>query len=154
MRPASSAVWSRKFPAWLPARSKLPIAQKLLELTKGARQPFTRYLPEPETRAGQLTRQGLETALTTVAQSVPGRTICAACSRRGRDSRRGGEARGRQPKARQQNPMRRSAVPVCWHGCSSSGRARSVKGGIPDNRGNEDRRRRAVRCIPQFRFWN
>jgi hypothetical protein len=54
-----------KIPGFAPSPEQAADRAKLLELTEGARKPITRYLPEPETRAGQLTRQGVETALTT-----------------------------------------------------------------------------------------
>ena len=54
-----------KIPGFAPSLEQAADRAKLLELTAGARKPFTRYLPEPETAAGQFTRQGLETAITT-----------------------------------------------------------------------------------------
>lgn len=61
-----------KIPGFAPSPEQAADRAKLLELTEGARKPFTRYVPEPETRAGQLTRQGLETALTTAISPFRG----------------------------------------------------------------------------------
>lgn len=61
-----------KIPGFAPDPQEAANRQKLLELTAGARQPFTRYVPEAETRAGQLTRQGVETALTTAVSPFRG----------------------------------------------------------------------------------
>jgi hypothetical protein len=54
-----------KIPGFAPSPEQAADRAKLLELTEGARKPLTRYVPDPETRAGQLTRQGVETAITT-----------------------------------------------------------------------------------------
>lgn len=54
-----------KIPGFAPSPEEAANRQKLLELTAGARKPFTRYVPEPETGAGQFARTGLETALST-----------------------------------------------------------------------------------------
>jgi hypothetical protein len=61
-----------KIPGFAPDPQEAANRAKLLELTEGARKPFTRYVPDPETRAGQLTRQGLETALTTAISPFRG----------------------------------------------------------------------------------
>jgi hypothetical protein len=61
-----------KIPGLAPTPEQAADRAKLLELTEGARKPFTRYVPDPETRAGQLTRQGVETALTTAVSPFRG----------------------------------------------------------------------------------
>lgn len=54
-----------KIPGFAPSPEQAADRQKLLELTAGARQPLTRYVPDPETVSGQFARTGLETALST-----------------------------------------------------------------------------------------
>ena len=61
-----------KIPGLAPSPEQAADRAKLLELTEGARKPLTRYVPDPETRAGQLTRQGVETALTTAVSPFRG----------------------------------------------------------------------------------
>ena len=61
-----------KIPGLAPDPQEAANRAKLLELTEGARKPLTRYVPDPETRAGQLTRQGLETAITTAVSPFRG----------------------------------------------------------------------------------
>jgi hypothetical protein len=59
-----------KIPGMAPSPEQAADRQKLLELTKGARQPFSRYLPEPETKAGQFARTGAEFVPAAVAGST------------------------------------------------------------------------------------
>ena len=142
-----------KIPGLAPSPEQAADRAKLLELTEGARNPITRYLPEPETRAGQLTRQGVETALTTGLSpfrgglSVPRAAgVGATAGVTGEAARQATEGTAAEPYAQIGGTL------IGGIGCSSSGRARSCQGCAADDRGNEDCRRRAVRCVPQFWF--
>ena len=61
-----------KIPGLAPSPEQAADRAKLLELTAGARKPLTRYVPDPETSAGQVARTGLETALTTALSPFRG----------------------------------------------------------------------------------